>query len=179
MKKLAPRLVTTIDRAIALATTTLQYGRVQDLPPCPSEFCLKALIEEAAAAAMNGRTDIAVSFANRVEEEIVVCADRDQVFRVVLNLVRNACEALHGTGAITVCAACESGAVAIDIADTGLGMSDSVRAKLFQPFVSAGRPGGSGLGLAIARDLARGHGGDVTLVSTGPGGTVFRITLPE
>ncbi len=178
VKRLAPRLVTTIDRAIQLATTTLQYGRAQDLPPCPSEFCLKALIEEAAAAAMNGRTDIAVRLANRVEDGLVVRADRDQIFRVVLNLVRNACEALHGAGAITVMAACGTGAVAIDIADTGLGMSDRVRANLFQPFVSAGRPGGSGLGLAIARDLVRGHGGDVTLVSTGPIGTVFRITLP-
>jgi signal transduction histidine kinase len=47
-----------------------------------------------------------------------------------------------------------------------------------QPLISAARPGGSGLGLAIARDLARGHGGDVVLLSTGAEGTVFRITLP-
>jgi signal transduction histidine kinase len=53
-----------------------------------------------------------------------------------------------------------------------------VKAKLFQPFVSAARPGGSGLGLAIARDLARAHGGDLVLVSTGADGTIFRVILP-
>ncbi len=179
VQRLTPRLVTAINRAITLATTTLKYGRSEDLPPVPTEFALRDLIEEAAAAAMDGRTDIAVSFDNRIDPALPVHADRDQMFRVVLNLVKNACEALHGTGAIVVSAACEPGALAIDIADNGPGMSAAVKAKLFQPFVSAGHPGGSGLGLAIARDLARGHGGEVALLATGPQGTTFRITLPE
>ena len=178
VKKLAPRLVTAIDRAIALATTTLGYGRAEDLPPVPTKFVLKALIDEAAAAAMEGRSDIAVSFDNRIAAALLVRADRDQLFRIVLNLLRNACEALCGKGAIMAAAVCGDGRIAIDITDSGPGIAESVRGKLFQPFVSAARPGGSGLGLAIARDLARGHGGDLTLVSTGPQGTVFRITLP-
>jgi signal transduction histidine kinase len=54
-----------------------------------------------------------------------------------------------------------------------------VQAKLFQPFMGSGRPGGAGLGLAIARDLARGHGGDLELAQSGPTGAVFALTLPK
>ena len=176
VKKLAPRLVTTIDRAIQLATTTLQYGRTLDLPPVPVRFALAALVEEAAGAAMDGRC--AIRFDNCVERALTVSADRDQLFRIVLNLVRNAVQSLAEGGAVTVSAHVENGRIAIDVADTGPGIAEAVRDKLFQPFVSAGRSGGSGLGLAIARDLARGHGGDVVLVCTGPAGTVFRIVLP-
>ncbi|NIJ49468.1 ATP-binding protein [Rhizomicrobium electricum] len=177
VQRLTPRLMTAIDRAIGLATTTLKYGRTHDLPPAPADFPLRALIEEAAAAAMEGHAGDC-RFENAIDESAMVHADRDQLFRIVLNLLRNACEACGGKGAVRVQAACADGALAIDIADSGCGIPPIIGVKLFQPFVSAGRPGGTGLGLAIARDLARGHGGDLTLVSTGPQGTVFRITLP-
>ncbi len=178
VKRLAPRLVTAIDRAIALATTTLKYGRAEDEPPHYTEFCLHALVEEAAAAAMEACACHHVVFENAVVEGFILRADRDQLFRIVLNLLRNACEALSGQGAISVMAAHAGDAIAIEIADTGHGIPQMVHSKLFQPFVSAARPGGSGLGLSIARDLARGHGGNLELVSTGANGTVFRITLP-
>jgi len=173
VKRLAPRLVTAIDRAIALATTTLRYGRSEDAPPQRSEFCLHPLIEDCASAALG-----AIAFENRIAEDITVNADREQLFRVVLNLLRNACEALKDEGTVVVSAQRSEDILGIEIADNGPGIPIPARAKLFQPFVSAARPGGSGLGLAIARDLARGHGGDVVLVSTGASGTVFRITLP-
>jgi signal transduction histidine kinase len=178
VQRLAPRLVTAIDRAIALATTTLKYGRAEDQPPQRSEFALRGLIEEAAAAAMEGHAGKDCTFENRVPAGLTVQADRDQLFRVVLNLLRNACEALSCGGCASASVVCETGAIVLDIADTGCGVTPAVQAKLFQPFLSSGRPGGSGLGLAIARDLIRGHGGELTLVSTGPTGTVFRITLP-
>jgi signal transduction histidine kinase len=171
--------VIAIDRAIALATTTLKYGRSEDAPPQRSEFCLAALVEECATAAMEACASHAVVFENQIAQDLTINADREQLFRIVLNLLRNACEALSDAGAVTVCAQCGDNAVAIEIADNGPGIAKAVRAKLFQPFVSAARPGGSGLGLAIARDLARGHGGDVVLVSTGAQGTLFRVTLPR
>lgn len=177
VKRLAPRLVTAIDRAIALASNTLRYGKAEELPPVLSEFCLRSLVEEAAAAAMETHGPGGIRFENRLAGTPVK-ADRDQLFRVVLNLLRNACEALKGEGSITVSAADAPGSIAIDIADTGPGIPESVRSKLFQPFVSSARSGGSGLGLSIARDLARGHGGDVVLLSTGVEGTVFRVLLP-
>ena len=67
--------------------------------------------------------------------------------------------------------------VGIDIADEGPGLPQATQANLFRPFVVSARRGGNGLGLAISRDLMRAHGGDIRLVSTGPEGTVFRLTL--
>ena len=69
-------------------------------------------------------------------------------------------------------------AVMIEVADNGPGLSAKVRERLFQPFAGSGRAGGTGLGLSIARDLMRGHGGDVRLVQTGETGTVFELELP-
>jgi signal transduction histidine kinase len=63
------------------------------------------------------------------------------------------------------------------LSDDGPGVPEKARNNLFQPFVGSVRRGGTGLGLAIARELAQGHGGDLTLVETGPGGSVFDLTL--
>jgi signal transduction histidine kinase len=95
--------------------------------------------------------------------------------------VRNAAEALARSAAasIRVSAKMAGATVTIDIADNGTGIPLPDRDRLFQPFALSSRPGGTGLGLAIARELARAHGGDVVLVSTGSDGTVFRITIPD
>jgi signal transduction histidine kinase len=136
-----------------------------------------AVVEEAAQSALGGSEGI--MFDNRIAPDLCANADREQVFRIVLNLIRNASQALPNIGGtITASAARNAGRIEIDVADSGCGVSDAVRATLFQPFASA-RAGGSGLGLAIARELARGHGGELSLVETGPRGTVFRFVLPD
>ena len=66
----------------------------------------------------------------------------------------------------------------IRVADNGPGLPDRAKDRLFQPFAGSGRPDGAGLGLAIARELAIGHGGDLTLVESGPAGAVFELRLP-
>jgi signal transduction histidine kinase len=82
-------------------------------------------------------------------------------------------------GCVRVSAMRHGQRVRIEVCDNGPGIPPSVHAKLFQPFATAARSGGSGLGLAIARDLARAHGGDIVLVSTGDDGTVLRIEIPD
>ena len=69
--------------------------------------------------------------------------------------------------------------MSFSIADNGPGIAAALQARLFQPFAAPMRAGGTGLGLAIARDLARLHGGELTLLSTGPQGTAFRIDIPD
>jgi len=110
-----------------------------------------------------------------------VDADPEQLYRIILNLVRNAAQALaeRQDGAIAVSARREFRRVDIDVRDNGPGIPDAMRERLFQPFAGSSRAGGSGLGLAIARDLARAHGGDVALIATAETGTTFRITIPD
>lgn len=180
VKVLAPRLVQSIDRAIALATNTLKYGRAQEAPPRRARQPLIAIADEAmhaALAAGDGRT----GWNNAFDPNLLVDADGEQLLRMLLNVGRNAVQALDGRegAAVTLSAERRNGDVVIDLADNGTGIPEQALKHLFEPFARKGRAGGTGLGLAIARELARGHGGDVVLLRTGPEGTTFRITIPD
>jgi signal transduction histidine kinase len=182
VQRLAPRLVASLDRAVALASNTLRYGRADEHPPVRRFVPLAPIVDEAVEANVSGEAvEQTLALANKIDAAIEVDADPEQLYRIVLNLVRNAAQALSDRtdGAITISARREYRQVEIDIEDNGPGIPENIREHLFQPFSGSTRPGGSGLGLAIARDLARAHGGDVTLVSTTPTGTVFRITIPD
>jgi signal transduction histidine kinase len=179
VKALAPRLIQSIDRAITLATNTLKYGKADDVRPNAVQQPLLPLAEEAMHAALAaGKTD--VNWMNAIPEGFTVLADPDQLLRVIINIGRNAVQALDGKpgAAITLTAQALDGETVIDMADNGPGLPDVVRKNLFEPFSNSGRSGGTGLGLAIARELIRAHGGDVTLKKSDAAGTVFRISLP-
>jgi len=183
VKKLAPRLVSSIDRAVSLATNTLRYGRADERPPKRQMLGVKSLVAEAGEQAIEARiAPVDILFDNCVEDELQIDADSEQLYRVVLNLIRNAVEALVDQGKPgTICVKAErfGQRVRIDIADTGPGIPEGLAPRLFQPFATAARSGGSGLGLAIARDLARLHGGDISLLSTSASGTTFRVEIPD
>lgn len=183
VQKLAPRLVASIDRAVSLATNTLRYGRAEERAPQRKLLPLAPLAAEAAEAAVEACiTPLDIALTLDVPESLEIDADAEHLYRIVLNLARNAVEALAGRGTpgvIAVRAERKGQRVVIDIEDNGPGIPESVQGRLFQPFATAARAGGSGLGLAIARDLARAHGGDITLVSTSDSGTVFRIEVPD
>jgi signal transduction histidine kinase len=182
VQRLTPRLIASLDRAVSLAANTLRFGRADEHPPQRQLLPLAPIVDEAIAANLPvDPQSQQITFTNAVAPELRIDADPEQLYRIILNLVRNATQVLSERtwGAIIISAQSGFRLVEIEIADNGPGIPDTLRDKLFQPFTGTGRPGGSGLGLAIARDLARAHGGDVTLVSTGSGGTVFRITVPE
>ena len=182
VKNLTPRLVASLDRAVALATQTLRYGRAEEHPPARKLIALKQLIAEAGDAALETKTSpTEIVFSNKVESELRIDADPEQLFRMVLNLLRNAVEALSGRADATIEILAERNGrvVSVTLADNGPGIPSALRKKLFQPFATGARAGGSGLGLAIARDLARLHGGEMILIATGPNGTQFRIDIPD
>ncbi len=178
VQRLAPRLVSSIDHAVALATNTLRYGRADEHPPQRRKMRVKPIVDEAFEAALSGKERVIPE--DRVGETIEADADAAQLFRILLNVLRNSGEALaEKGGTISVSAAREGSATHIDIADNGAGIPEKIRERLFQPFAGTTRAGGSGLGLAIARDLARAHGGDVTLIKSNASGTQFRVTIPD
>ena len=109
---------------------------------------------------------------------LIVEANKGQLQQVLLNLILNATQAMPDGGAIALTFGPESpGQATLDLADTGTGIPEEVRDRIFDSFFS-GRPDGTGLGLAIARRILQAHHGDLALVSTGPGGTTMRVVIP-
>lgn len=175
----APKLVAAIARAITLCERTLTYGRAEDPPPALADLDLCGLVEEVAEAeaAAASLAQVAVE----APAGLRVRADPDQLFRILTNLARNAVQAIEASGRpgrVTLAARPLGEMVEVAVADTGPGLPAKARENLFQPFRGGARQGGAGLGLVIAAELVRGHGGALELVSTGPEGTVFRLTLP-
>jgi signal transduction histidine kinase len=102
--------------------------------------------------------------------------DPSQIQRALDNLILNAIQSTSAGGSVVVDAFPHDGNLLLRVADTGAGVSDEIRDRLFEPFVTA-RSDGTGLGLAIVREIARNHGGDVRLATTG-GGATFEIEVP-
>lgn len=182
VRKVAPRLMGAIDRAIQLCAQTLEFTREGPPPVRRERFSLKALVGEVAALlsqplAAGAPAANRVGLVNAVASNLEVDADREQLFRVLSNLGRNALQA--GATQVTINAERGDGRTLIDVDDDGPGLTEKARSHLFQPFSGSTRKDGTGLGLPIARDLMRAHGGDVTLVETGAGGTRFRLVLPD
>ena len=132
------------------------------------------MVEEVGPALLVSDEEMAIDL--DIPADLAVKADRDQIYRVFLNLVRNSVEA--GAHRLRINAFREEGNAVIDIADNGPGLPPRARENLFRPFAASARPGGSGLGLAIARELMRLHGGDLVLVASTGSDTTFRVTMP-
>ncbi|HEV7995505.1 MAG TPA: HAMP domain-containing sensor histidine kinase [Stellaceae bacterium] len=174
VRRILPRLIDAIDRAAALCTRTLDFSRDGAPPLAVSRVRLAPLIDEVGSGLAASEHELTIESA--IPADFEVEADRDQLYRVLSNLARNAVEA--GARQLRFAAARENALVAIEIDDDGPGMPPKARENLFRPFFGSARPGGSGLGLAIARELMRAHGGDLALVASTGAGTVFRLTLP-
>jgi signal transduction histidine kinase len=105
--------------------------------------------------------------------------DTKKLERAFYNLLLNACEATPGdSGRITVELTQIPDGVQVRVVDNGRGIPESVRDKLFEPFVSSGKENGTGLGLTVVQKIVQDHGGDVIVEKTSIEGTVFRLTLP-
>lgn len=181
VRRVGPKLVGSLDRAIALCESTLRFGRAEEAEPVPRRIALRALVGEIGDSVLPEGHSGAVRFENAVPEGLVVEADPDQLFRVLANLVRNAGQAIEakgGGGLVRVAARLTPAGAEIDVADTGPGLPTRALENLFKPFRGGVRKGGFGLGLAIAHDLTALQGGRLRLVSSTTDGTLFRIALP-
>ncbi len=178
VRRVTPRLIDAIDRAINLCRRTLRYGSADEPPPDLASFPLGDLVDEVGAS-VGLPTGGEIVWRNRITNGMEITADRDQMFRVLLNLGRNAVQAISESGEIRVQAARTDTGVSIDIQDTGPGLPPVAREHLFEAFTGSARSGGTGLGLVIARDVMRAHGGDIKLVQSDASGTVFRLFLPD
>jgi signal transduction histidine kinase len=179
VQRVAPSLMRSIDRAVTLCNDTLRFGRADEAPPQRSDFDLHDLVEDVGAS-VGVPAGRGINWCNEVPAPFPIRADKEQVFRALLNLTRNAVQALEGRGGRVVARAAKvNGHIEIDVIDTGPGLPPKARDALFKPFASSARAGGTGLGLAIARDIARAHRGDIHLVRSDDRGTQFRLEIAD
>ncbi|MEL6573621.1 MAG: HAMP domain-containing sensor histidine kinase [Pseudomonadota bacterium] len=182
VKRMAPKLVGSITRAVNLCETTLAFGRVDEPQPTLTRLQLADVVDELLEGERLAADETQITFSEEIPIGLTIRADGEQIFRVLSNLVRNARQAILATGnhgSITVEAAEDDNSWQIAVVDTGPGLPAKAQEHLFQPFQGGVRKGGSGLGLVIAADLIRGHGGRLELTKTDATGTTFTITLPK
>jgi signal transduction histidine kinase len=184
VQRFAPKLMRALERAIAFCQSTLSYGAAQEAPPERKTIEVEPLIEEVHEALGLG-LDVPIRWIVAVERGLTVEADHDQLFRVLVNMARNAVQALEARGTrdpardqIRITGRREGSVVVIEVSDTGPGVSEKARTHLFQAFQGSTRSGGVGLGLAIAAELVRAHGGEIRLVP-GTIGATFSIAIPD
>jgi C4-dicarboxylate-specific signal transduction histidine kinase len=146
----------------------------------PSAQTLSAMFDEAAAVAMAGSDDTSLVLRAEFDPGLEkVLADRIQIQQVMLNLIRNAMEAMAGSRRreLRIGGALCGDMIEAFVADTGPGVSDEVAERLFQPFVT-GKADGMGVGLSISRSIIESHGGLIWAERNADGGATFRFTLP-
>lgn len=178
----APKLVNSISRAVNLCESTLAFGKAEEPPPRLQLFHLRGLVDEVVEAERLAAAGPApVEFLIDVPPSLAIRADHEQLARVLSNLARNARQAIEATarpGTVEIGAGEGEGDWWIRVGDTGPGLPERTRDRLFEPFQSV-RKGGTGLGLTIAAELVRGHGGRLELLRSDAEGTEFLIRLPK
>ena len=182
VKRMAPKLVASITRAVHLCESTLAFGRAEEPGPTLTMVDLGALVEEVIESERLTVSDTEISFAADIPTGMTVRADPEHLHRVLANLVRNARQAIAAsgtTGEVGIRGEETPSAWKLSVIDTGPGLPAKAIEHLFTPFQGGARKGGSGLGLAISEELVRGHGGAMTLVSSDERGSHFRIELPK
>lgn len=184
VQRFAPKLMRSLERAIAFCQSTLSYGQVKEPPPDRRPVLLEGLVEEVRET-LGLSAESQVRWIAALERGLHVDADPDQLFRVILNLTRNALQALESRAPnepsrdqLRITGRREGAVAVIEVSDTGPGVTEQARAHLFEAFQGSTRRGGSGLGLAIAAELVRAHGGEIRLVA-GTIGATFRLIIPD
>ncbi len=178
VQKIVPRLMTSIDRAIDLCTQTLKYGKAEEREPKKERFLLAALVNEVKTS-VGLSEDNTIVWNSQIPAGLMVNADRDQFYRILLNLCRNSVQAMEAGGVIDISAARTANHTLFRISDSGPGLPAKAKEHLFEPFSGSTRSEGTGLGLSIAHELITAHGGEILLERSDVNGTVFCLDIPD
>jgi signal transduction histidine kinase len=169
--------LTILDELRSLRKIIDEFSLFARMPaPQPAPLAVNEIVEQALRlySPRAGGVEVSTELAGDLPP---VTGDRDLLGRALGNLVSNALDALGGAGRLTLRTARHGDGVRIDVEDTGPGLSDEQRTRLFTPYYTTKR-GGTGLGLAIVQGIVSDHGGRVE-VSSAPGrGTAFTLFLP-
>ena len=170
------RLITKeVDSLKSMVDEFSQFARMR--PPQPHDADMNELVHETVRLYAGIKAGVEVE-CNVGSESLRALVDREQIKQVLVNLLDNAVEAVEPPGRVAITVARCNGALRIDVADTGKGISQEDRDKLFLPhFSTKGR--GTGLGLSIVHRIVGEHHGTVHVLENKPQGTIFRIEIPQ
>ncbi len=186
VRKLSPRLIDALDRAITLSRETLNYGKIS-----PEILNLETInLEKLVDDVFEDTASMYVDMQNNIPKDLKIKLDRVQIHRGLTNIIRNGVEALTShiendtpppkkpDQFIIVNAKHEDNNIIVEIVDNGPGLPDAAKEFLHEPFKGSFKPGGSGLGVAITTEIMRAHGGDLILKKSDATGATFNIILP-
>ncbi|TJY41071.1 diguanylate cyclase [Cohnella pontilimi] len=169
-------IMSEISRMSELTAEFLQFAKphISDMTPRLMQRCIDRVLflTESDAALRGHGMEYEIA-----EEDIYVMADRDKMVQVLLNLIRNAFEAMKEPGTVSVRLKRDAGMCRIEVEDTGCGISESGLQKIFNPFYTT-KENGTGLGLSICKKIIQDHGGSLDVESVVGQGSLFRIKLP-
>ena len=180
VKRLAPKLVRSVSRAVALSENTLAFGRAQEPTPQLQRCDVGEIIDDVVT-----QETLAIETAEHIEFKVIchvneLRADPEQLYRILQNLIRNARQAFGTSqGRIEIVVGEDDANWTIIVRDNGPGLPPKAVEHLFHPFSGGTKREGSGLGLAIAHELVVGHGGTLGLEDNSENGACFKITLPK
>jgi len=195
VRKLSPRLVGALDRAITLSRETLNYGKISEENLNLENIDLNELTENV----FDDNASMQVEMINLVPEKSIIKADRTQLYRTITNIVRNAVDAMtpedldlqsnineledpspvNSKNKIIVNLIEENEKLILDIADNGPGLPEQAKTFLYEPFKGSYKSGGSGLGVAIAAEVMVAHGGELILKKSDENGATFQLIFPD
>lgn len=178
VRRISERLIKAIDRAIALCERTLKFGKAEESEPEKCTVDLFCLVEEVGLSLTQVHR---LRWVNDVPPGFRLFADPEHLFRMLLNLARNAADALANEVDPQIAVTVEAGkdrAVVIRLCDNGPGVPEQARANLFVPFAGSVSQHGTGLGLVIVRELMEAHGGQVALEKSDGEGATFALFFP-
>ncbi|MEP3630572.1 MAG: HAMP domain-containing sensor histidine kinase [Hyphomicrobiales bacterium] len=184
VQRFAPKLIAGIDRAIGYCQSTLVYGSAREEDPKRQLVNLHNLVQELASL-LEVDDHKTIKWENKVPDTLEFDADPEQIFRVLMNLSRNAVKELEAVdnGAVVkrlwIKAHKENGSTQILVEDTGPGIPERAKAHLFEAFKGSFSKGGTGLGLAIAHEIVTAHGGTIRLLEKESPGASFEIIIPD
>ncbi len=168
-------------RSLGLMRFVERYRKVAELPePLLQTLQLKSVLAGVERLLAPALEQGHVSYASSVvPPDLSVRADADLLEQALINLLRNAAEAVGGQNGARIEVTCglDGGLCFIEVADNGPGLTDAAREQIFVPFFTT-KAGGSGVGLSLARRIALSHGGQVAVHANAPRGSVFRLSLP-
>lgn len=185
VKKIAPKLIRAIDRAVTYSQTVITYGRTQEEAPKRKTLLLHDLVEDVFESLTLPGSD-QVEFIDSVPFDMTIDADEEQLHRVITNLCRNAVQAMleredgeNFPKKLTISGHRIDNVAVIDVVDTGPGLPAKAKEHLFSPFQGSTRRNGSGLGLTICEELIHALGGTITLIEDEHEGAHFEIRVPD